>query len=394
MALVWLRWIAIAVFALKQAAGERRERAEHLRLLRAKGWPPVSIVVPAYNEEQLIGETLERLLRLGYPHMEVIVVNDGSLDATGAVIEKLISADGPRPRYIDRRTNQGKAAALNLGVARAAHDIILTIDADTVLSLRSLKYLMLCFMDESIAAATSNVRVGNPRSVLTRWQELEYITGLHTERRAQSHLNCITTLSGAACAYRRDALQSAGGFSCGTLVEDTEMTLRLAATNVPMRFASRAISYSEAPWTLGDLARQRFRWLYGSLQCIRLHLGAWTRTSNTALRCFGFPNFVYNNLLVFFIYPIYVGYIAVLMGDFSPFLLALVASFLLVETLISLLACLLSGRGVGILVHVVPQRLFYMFFLFVIFLRCLGAFLMKRRPGWLKVGRSGTWLRR
>jgi cellulose synthase/poly-beta-1,6-N-acetylglucosamine synthase-like glycosyltransferase/peptidoglycan/xylan/chitin deacetylase (PgdA/CDA1 family)/spore germination protein YaaH len=227
---------------------------------------PVSVLIPAFNEEVVVASTVERILGSDYPGLEVIVIDDGSLDNTMRVLQQRFHAD-PRVTLISI-PNSGKAAALNTGLGRAGGEIIVALDADTLFDRNTISRLARWFADESIGAVAGNAKVGNRINTITRWQALEYIVAQNLERRALAALGTLTVVPGAVGAWRRSVLQSLGGFPQDTLAEDQDLTIAVQRAGYRVLFDSSAVARTEAPATFRALARQRFRWAYGTLQCL------------------------------------------------------------------------------------------------------------------------------
>ena len=234
--------------------------------------PFVSVIVPAYNEEKVIVRTIKSLLASDYDKFEIIIVDDGSSDGTDMVVRESFGSE-PRVRLFKVR-NGGKAEALNFGLRQAQGDIIIGLDADTLFERETIAALAHRFADERIGAIAGNAKVGNRINLVTRWQALEYITAQNLDRRAFASLNCITVVPGAVGAWRREPLEQAGGFSSDTLAEDQDLTLRVRKLGYKIGYSERAIAWTEAPDTLSDLSKQRFRWSFGTLQCMWKHRDA------------------------------------------------------------------------------------------------------------------------
>ncbi len=250
--------------------------------------PFVSVIVPAYNEEMVIEATIRSLLASDYDNYEIIVVDDGSRDNTSKVVRDNF-ADVERVRLFTE-ANSGKAEALNTGLMHAKGEVIIALDADTLFVPQTIGALAHRFYDPSIGAIAGNAKVGNRINIVTRWQALEYITSQNMDRRAFASLNCITVVPGAVGAWRRDLLEKAGGFSSDTLAEDQDLTLRIRRMGYKIGYEEAAIAWTEAPDRLRTLARQRFRWAYGTLQCMWKHLDALFRPRNGTLGFIAMPN--------------------------------------------------------------------------------------------------------
>jgi cellulose synthase/poly-beta-1,6-N-acetylglucosamine synthase-like glycosyltransferase len=146
------------------------------------------------------------------------------------------------------------------------------------------------FYDPKMGAVAGNAKVGNRINIVTRWQALEYITSQNMDRRAFASLNCITVVPGAVGAWRRDLIEQAGGFQSDTLAEDQDLTLRIRRMGHDIGYEEDAIAWTEAPDRLRSLAKQRFRWAFGTLQCMRKHLDALFRPRFGALGFIALPN--------------------------------------------------------------------------------------------------------
>ena len=280
------RMVLTTLLALLQRFGSFRRRHR----IVDPGWcPSVSVVVPAYNEAKVITKTIASLLDQHYAgDLEVIVVDDGSLDGTD---------DCARAAYPDhqqvrvyRKPNGGKASALNFGIARASGSITIGLDADTVFLPGTIARLIAPLADPRVGAVSGNAKVGNRINLVTRWQALEYVTSQNLDRRAFSLLDCITVVPGAVGAWRTDVVREVGGFSDDTLAEDQDLTLAIRRRGYSIAFADDAIALTEAPDTFRGLAKQRFRWSFGTLQCMWKHRDALLRPRYGTLGFVGMPS--------------------------------------------------------------------------------------------------------
>ena len=260
------RMIFMGSLAVIQAKQERE------RVFDPGYAPPVSVIIAAYNEAKVIRKTIATLLGSDYPNLDILVVDDGSQDGTAAVVTAAYGGD-PRVRVIEK-PNGGKASALNLGIQQCRGEIIVALDADTAFAPDTIPKLVRHFADPAIGAVSGNVKVGNRRNPLTIWQAVEYITSQNFDRRAFDLLNCITVVPGAVGAWRKDAVILAGLYSSQTLAEDTDLTFKIRKLGYRISTDNDALAYTEAPDTLRDLAKQRFRWAFGTLQCLWKHRAA------------------------------------------------------------------------------------------------------------------------
>ena len=165
----------------------------------------------------------------------------------------------------------------------------MALDADTLFEPDALGKLVCWFSDSKIGAVAGNAKVGNRVNILTRWQALEYVTSQNLERRALETLGCVTVVPGAVGAWRRAALVELGGFPTDTLAEDQDLTIALQKAGYKVLYDSTAIAWTEAPDTVQGLVKQRFRWTFGTLQCLWKHRDATFRPRNGALGLLAMP---------------------------------------------------------------------------------------------------------
>ncbi len=232
----------------------------------------VSVLVAAYNERPVIARTIEAVLASVPPPLEVIVVDDGSSDGTADEVESRF-ASNERVRLL-RQANAGKASALNRAIAASRGEVLVCLDADTLFTPSTLSHLVRHFADPRVGAVAGNVKVGNRVNVWTRWQALEYVTSQNLDRRAYALLDGITVVPGAVGAWRRAAVLEARGFQEDTLAEDMDLTWRVRRAGWRIANETRALGFTEAPDSLTMLYRQRFRWAFGTLQCLWKHRDA------------------------------------------------------------------------------------------------------------------------
>jgi cellulose synthase/poly-beta-1,6-N-acetylglucosamine synthase-like glycosyltransferase/peptidoglycan/xylan/chitin deacetylase (PgdA/CDA1 family) len=250
--------------------------------------PPVSIVVPAYNEAAGIERAIRSLAASDYPEFEVVVVDDGSTDETGALVDGL-GLPGVR---VLREPNRGKAEALNTGIAAATHNLIAAVDADTLFEPGTLTALVRPFADDQVGAVAGNTKVGNRGTLLGLWQHIDYVTGFNLDRRLYDVLGCMPTVPGAVGAFRRDALLEVGGFSSDTLAEDTDVTIALGRSGWKVVYAEDARAFTETPGSWSGLWRQRYRWSFGTMQSVWKHRRAFLRRREGPIGRIGLPYLV------------------------------------------------------------------------------------------------------
>ncbi|GAA4711915.1 glycosyltransferase [Phytohabitans rumicis] len=228
---------------------------------------PVSVIVPAFNEKQGIAGAVQSLAGSDHERVEVIVVDDGSTDGTADIAEAL---GLPGVRVI-RKPNGGKPSALNTGIDAASHDLIVMVDGDTIVEPDSIRRLVQPFADPRVGAVAGNVKVGNRHGLIAHWQHIEYVIGFNLDRRLYESLRCMPTVPGALGAFRRDAVIDAGGLTADTLAEDTDLTMAICRAGWKIVYAEDARAWTEAPATLAQLWKQRYRWSYGTMQAMWKH---------------------------------------------------------------------------------------------------------------------------
>ncbi|XGB41340.1 MAG: glycosyltransferase [Nodosilinea sp. LVE1205-7] len=290
------RLLFIICLALYEWQGRRRKHYD------SDYQPWVSVLVPAFNEEKVIVKTVNSILRSYYPNFNIIAIDDGSKDGTYSLLLKVFGSH-PHVRVLTK-PNGGKSAALNYGITRTDADLIVTLDADTVLRPDALGKLVRHFSHPQVGAIAGNAKVGNRINILTYWQALEYIASQNLERRALSLLNCISVVPGAIGAWRREVLLKAGGFVNDTLAEDTDLTLTVLEMGYRVDYEENAIALTEAPDTVGAFLQQRFRWMFGTLQATWKHRRSLFRLRYGFLGTFAIPNILVFQIIFPLISPL------------------------------------------------------------------------------------------
>ena len=361
--------------------------------------PQVSVLIPAYNEEDVIVQTVTAALGADYPNKEVIVVNDGSTDRTEELLEETFGTDG-RVRII-HQINGGKPAALARALEAASSPMVVTIDADTVIDRDAIRKLVRDFADPRVGAVAGNVKVGNRTRWLTRWQALEYITSQNMEKRAFDLLNCIPVVPGAVGAWRVEAIAAAGGFTADTVAEDTDLTIAIRRAGWRISYDEEAIGYTQAPETAGALMGQRFRWTFGTLQSVWKHRDTIGRWKYGTLGWIALPNiFLFQLLLPLFSPAIDLLFLlSVALWGMAQIHLAQVPQlwtaqdlelsviFFLAFMLIDLLACVIAfalekKEDWSLLLPLILQRFYYRQMMYVVLFRALTQAVKGRPVGW------------
>jgi cellulose synthase/poly-beta-1,6-N-acetylglucosamine synthase-like glycosyltransferase/peptidoglycan/xylan/chitin deacetylase (PgdA/CDA1 family) len=325
--------------------------------------PSVTVLIPAHNEESVIVQTVKSVLLSDLKDLRIIVVNDGSTDRTRELLDENFSRE-PRVRII-HQVNRGKAAALNLAMSLADTDIVVTIDADTEIEPDAISKLVRHFSDPKVGAVAGNVKVGNRSRWLTRWQALEYITSQNMEKRAFDLLNCITVVPGALGAWRKKAIEAAGGITADTVAEDADLTIAIRRLGWRINYDEEAIAWTEAPETASQLIRQRFRWTFGTLQSFWKHGDTLLRPQYGTLGWIALPNIFLFQLVLPLISPV------IDLMFFGSLLLWGLAQFHVTR-----LPQLWTSADVE------KSLLFFLGFLLIDILTCMVAFALERKEDW------------
>ncbi len=351
--------------------------------------PFVSVVIAAYNEEKVICKTVDSILSSDYPAFEVLIVDDGSKDNTAVVVQETY-ANHHQVRLI-KKTNGGKSSAVNLGFKEAKGEIVVALDADTLIAENAISLLVNHFKNENVAAVSGNVKVGNKVNLLTNWQHIEYVTGFNLERRAFAALNCITVVPGAIGAWRKTAVEEAGYFKEDTLAEDTDITLTLLRHGKKIEFEEKAYAYTEVPEDIKSLAKQRYRWVYGTLQCLWKHRDALFNKKHKSLGYIGLPNMWLFQYIYQTISPI--ADILFIISLFSPNPGKAVIGFILfylLDFVTSLYAFLLEKESPKPLSSLFLQRILYKQLMTYVVIKSLFSAIKGVTVSWNKLIRKGN----
>ncbi|MET8473059.1 glycosyltransferase family 2 protein [Streptomyces sp. NPDC006422] len=261
-----------------------RVREENPEIVTPEGgWPGVTVLVPAYNEEKVIARCVEALREVDYPKLEIQILNDGSKDATVAVAQAAAAGD-PRITVWDDGVNLGKADRLNDGFRRARHALVLVTDADTHLHPQAIRHLAMGISrSPRYAAFAGSPRVTNRRGVITVMQMLETASLIGLMRRTHALAGHVGTVAGVLGLFRRDAVLDVGGYDPTMATEDIELTWRLMEAGHLTGFAPHALVGMEVPQDLRGIWAQRTRWARGQGEVLRTHLRTVFRLRNAAL---------------------------------------------------------------------------------------------------------------
>ena len=223
----------------------------------------VSVIIPAYNEENSIAKTLRSILSSDYPEnkFEVIVVDDGSKDKTYEIAKRF---QGKQVRIFTKK-NGGKGSALNFGIKQIKGDFVLSMDADTFVSPKSLKNMIRYFKDEKVMSVTAAMVTEKPKNIWQRVQNVEYLFGLFL-RKAFATVNAVYITPGAFSAYRKSFFDKYGGYEEGNITEDLELSMRIQKEGFVIENCPDAPVYTIAPRSFKALTIQRIRWYFGLIK--------------------------------------------------------------------------------------------------------------------------------
>lgn len=371
--------------------------------------PSVTVLVAAYNEEEVITGTVDSILRSDYPIDQVIVIDDGSKDRTFDVLK---AAFGHNRRVkLMTQENGGKSAALNNGIHHAKGDVLICIDADTLLAPDAIEKMVRHFEDPLTGAVAGNIKVGNRLNVLTKWQAIEYITSQNLDRRAYDLLNTVTVVPGALGAWRREAIVQCGGYLTDTLAEDMDLTWRLRRQGYRIVNETEALGWTEAPDTFKGFFKQRMRWAFGTLQCLYKHRDALLHFG--WFGWFALPSLWIFQILFQVVAPLVDIQVFFMAGrfldawlssglyqqDWQPLRTAaadlsryglLYSLLFVVELGGSLLAFRMDREKLGLLWWTFWQRFVYRQIIYAVIYYSLWRALSGMRQGWNKVQRKGT----
>jgi cellulose synthase/poly-beta-1,6-N-acetylglucosamine synthase-like glycosyltransferase len=327
----YLVFSIVAFFSL-MAYLRRTWRGDLEQILTETAYRPISLLVPAYNEQETVSANVRSLLALSYPEFEIVVVNDGSTDDTLEVLHRDFdllpvptsirvklptrqvrgiyrSLEHPNLLVIDKE-NGGKSDALNAGINASSYPLFCSIDADSLLEADALLRVARVFAeDESVVAVGGIVRVLNgavieygkvieprlPRKFIVICQALEYLRGFLAGRTALGHLGSLMILSGAFALFRKDRVVAAGGYSSRTVCEDMEIVVRLhrwgREHDQPTRivFVPDPVCWTQLPEDWNSLLRQRDRWQRGLLETLWMHRRMMLNPTYGSVGLFGFP---------------------------------------------------------------------------------------------------------
>ncbi|QEI07525.1 poly-beta-1,6 N-acetyl-D-glucosamine synthase [Pigmentiphaga aceris] len=283
----------------------RNRRLDPLPLLPEL--PLVSVVVPCRNEAMAIRDVIEQLMRTRYPNYEVIAVNDGSTDDTGAILDSL-ALSYPALRVVHHATNQGKAVALNTAALLAKGEYILGIDGDALVDPDAIGWMLRHLLQsDNVGAVTGNPRIRTRTTLIGRMQVGEFSATIGLIKRSQHLFGRLFTVSGVLAMFRRKALLDTEFWSPDVMTEDIDVSWKLQLAGWTIRFEPRALCWILMPETVRGLYQQRQRWAVGGIQTLMRYTGRVLRPTHIKM------------------WPIYIEYLASVVWAYAMFLVLALA---------------------------------------------------------------------
>jgi len=256
---IYLGILATTFFVLTYVSDKKKKR----QLFKDSELPKISVLIPAFNEQDSIKDTINSILDSDYPKnkFEVIFINDGSRDQT---LERAKEIENKNLKILTK-PNGGKATALNLGIKKAKGEIIFTMDADTNVPKNSMKQMTRYFKDPGVMSVTPGMLIEKPKTILQRVQHMEYLTGIFL-RKTFSILNAVHITPGAFSAYRKSFFDKYGGYEEDNITEDLEIALRIQYKGYKIENSPESQAYTIAPGKFAELLKQRRRWYTGLIK--------------------------------------------------------------------------------------------------------------------------------
>lgn len=262
MSLIWMSGACIYFLRWERRAPSRVRPPELV------DYPLVSLIVPCHNEGEQVRETIAHLAAQAYPNIEIIAVNDGSTDDTGAQLDRLLE-EYPTLRVMHLASNQGKAMGLRVATLAAKADYLVCVDGDALLDPYATHWLMRHLLESPrVAAVTGNPRIRNRSTLLGKLQVGEFSSIIGLIKRAQRVYGRIFTVSGVIAGFRKSALHDVGYWNTDMVTEDIDVSWRLQMRHWEIRYEPNALCWILMPETLRGLWKQRLRWAQGGSEVL------------------------------------------------------------------------------------------------------------------------------
>lgn len=350
--------------------------------------PKVSIIIPAHNEEEVISRSIEAAIEADYPNKEIIVVDDGSKDGTYRIA--LQYAKKGKIKLLHRDVASGsKAGALNYGLMFATGDIIVTVDADTLLERDAIREAVKTLLEEDVSSVSGNVRVlrgeKGGMNILVKLQAYEYLLALELGRRFNSIIGTLLIISGAFGAFWRKHIESLGRYDLDTITEDFDVTVKMRKLGKKLVFSEKAIAWTFVPETLRDWIRQRIRWTRGQAETLWKHRNVLLKQKFNMRFVLAVYDMIFMDIILLFIRLSWLLYVLFSFHQNFVYLLVLIAIvYLLIEFMMVTTAALLSPRRQDLKnIYLAPIIVFiYRPFYSLVRLKAYFDWLLKRKSRW------------
>ncbi len=350
--------------------------------------PKVSIIIPAHNEESAIVKSIESALKADYPNKEIIVVDDNSEDKTN-MLASFYAANG-QIKLVHRDYSSGsKAGALNYGILFASGDILVTVDADTIIEPNAINLLVAELGDANVSAVSGNVRIlggdRGARNLLVRLQEYEYFLAFELGRRFSSIIGTMMIISGAFGAFRSAEMKALGQYDKDTITEDFDLTLKLRKLRKKLVYNNRAVSWTFCPDTWRVWRNQRIRWTKGEAETLWKHRNVFRTRGFDFVSVVSVYDMLFNDVVLLVLRAVWLVSLVFIFP--SSLLYVLIFSFIMylaVEFLGTVLAVLLSGEKHNLrhLFFVPVMVLFYRPYYSLVRLRAYFNWISKKKTDW------------
>ena len=279
---------------------ENRAEAPDFDYADGAGMPMVSVLIPCFNEEDNLEDSIPHLLKLNYPNYELVFINDGSRDATLEIIEKWAAREHKIVALT--QSNSGKAAAMNNGLKHARGHYIVGIDGDAVLDYHALDYIVQTLeANPMLGAVTGNPRVRNRSTVLGKLQVAEFSSIIGLIKRSQSIMGTLFTVSGVIVGLRKEVIEKVGGWSTNMITDDIDVSWKIQTAGHNIAYEPRALCWVLMPETVRGLYKQRLRWAQGGAEVVLKYFRQVWRLRN------------------FRLWPLYIEYLVTLVWAYSMF---------------------------------------------------------------------------
>lgn len=357
-------------------------------------FPPVTIIIPAYNEENGITRTLDSLVEVDYPNKEVIVVDDGSTDRTYqiALRHKNKFQNKGITYSVFQKKNGGKSSAINYATRLSQNEIIVVIDADSVINRNAIKSLSKHFYDNDVVAVGGYIRGldFNSNNVLQNCTTLELVNAVNVTGRAYGLLGSVMIVPGALGAFRKRTVIQRGMYDKDNITEDFDITVKILKSGGKVKFEEEALTYTEIPNNLKNLYNQRKRWNVGNIRTLTKHANILSNSSYGFLHQFGYPM----TLLLFIYRPIWSTIVpvaivlSIIYGIYIPVVLSLMM-FLSLSFLLSVISIIMDEqKGRSKLVLYSPFMVIgYQQILDIIIIKSIIDVLFRRNVKWASIKR-------